>query len=68
MMPQRVYSELAKVMPSDCMVTIDAGVSGVWPTTVSSSEEPRTMFNYAGPGRAGHGVERGAGNQAGQAR
>ena len=27
MMPQRVYSELAKVLPRDCMVTIDAGIA-----------------------------------------
>ncbi len=30
-MPQRVYAELNRVLPRDCMVTIDAGSApGLW--------------------------------------
>ena len=66
MMPQRVYSELAKVMPRDCMVTIDAGVSAGLAYDRVQFEEPRTMFNYAGQGGLGMGLSVGLGTKLGR--
>ena len=53
MMPQRVYPELNKVLPRDCMVTIDAGVATGLAYDRLRFYEPRTMFNYAGQGGLG---------------
>jgi thiamine pyrophosphate-dependent acetolactate synthase large subunit-like protein len=50
MMPQRVYPELRKVLPRDCMVTLDAGVAPGLAYDRLSFELPRTFFNYAGHG------------------
>ncbi len=66
MMPQRVYSELARVMPRDCMVTIDAGVSAGLAYDRVQFEEPRTMFNYAGQGGLGMGLSVGLGTKLGR--
>ena len=65
-MPQRVYSELARVMPRDCMVTIDAGVSAGLAYDRVQFEEPRTMFNYAGQGGLGMGLSVGLGTKLGR--
>ena len=66
MMPQRFYSELARVMPRDCMVTIDAGVSAGLAYDRVQFEEPRTMFNYAGQGGLGMGLSVGLGTKLGR--
>ena len=66
MMPQRVYSELARVMPRDSMVTIDAGVSAGLAYDRVQFEEPRTMFNYAGQGGLGMGLSVGLGTKLGR--
>ena len=66
MMPQRVYSELARVMPRDCMVTIDAGVSAGLAYDRVQFEESRTMFNYAGQGGLGMGLSVGLGTKLGR--
>ena len=66
MMPQRVYSELARVMPRDCMVTIDAGVSAGLAYDRVQFEEPRTLFNYAGQGGLGMGLSVGLGTKLGR--
>ena len=66
MMPQRVYSELSRVMPRDCMVTIDAGVSAGLAYDRVQFEEPRTMFNYAGQGGLGMGLSVGLGTKLGR--
>ena len=66
MMPQRFYLELAKVMPKDCMVTIDAGVAAGLSYDRISYEMPRTMFNYAGQGGLGMGLGVGLGTKVGR--
>ena len=66
MMPQRFYLELAKVMPKDCMVTIDAGVAAGLSYDRVSYELPRTMFNYAGQGGLGMGLCVGLGTKLGR--
>ena len=66
MAPQRVYSELAKVLPQDCMVTIDAGVAPGLSYDRVSYELPRTMFNYAGQGGLGMGLGVGLGTKLGR--
>ena len=66
MMPQRVFSELNKVLPQDCMVTIDAGVAPGLSYDRISYELPRTMFNYAGQGGLGMGLGVGLGTKLGR--
>ena len=66
MMPQRFYTELAKVMPRDCMVTIDAGVAAGLAYDRIHFELPRTMFNYAGQGGLGMGLSVGLGTKLGR--
>ena len=64
MMPQRVYPELRKVLPRDCMVTLDAGVAPGLAYDRLHFELPRTFFNYAGHGGLGMGYCVGPGHQA----
>lgn len=66
MMPQRVYPELNKVLPKDCMVTLDAGVAGGLAYDRLKFELPRTFFNYAGHGGLGMGYCVGLGTQLGR--
>jgi acetolactate synthase-1/2/3 large subunit/sulfoacetaldehyde acetyltransferase len=66
MMPQRVYPELLKVLPRDCMVTIDAGVAPGLGYDRLRFELPRTMFNYAGHGGLGMGYCVGLGTKLGR--
>ncbi|MBI3326416.1 MAG: thiamine pyrophosphate-binding protein [Nitrospinae bacterium] len=66
MMPQRVYPELRKVLPRDCMVTIDAGVAPGLAYDRLHFEVPRTMFNYAGQGGLGMGLCVGLGTKLGR--
>ena len=66
MMPQQVYPELNKVLPTDCMVTIDAGVAPGLSYDRLSFEHPRTMFNYAGQGGLGMGYSVGLGTKLGR--
>jgi thiamine pyrophosphate-dependent acetolactate synthase large subunit-like protein len=66
MMPQRVYPELRKVLPRDCMVTIDAGVAPGLAYDRLTFELPRTLFNYAGHGGLGMGLCVGLGTKLGR--
>jgi acetolactate synthase-1/2/3 large subunit/sulfoacetaldehyde acetyltransferase len=66
MMPQRVYPELRKVLPRDCMVTIDAGVAPGLAYDRLRFEIPRTFFNYAGHGGLGMGLCVGLGTKLGR--
>jgi thiamine pyrophosphate-dependent acetolactate synthase large subunit-like protein len=66
MMPQRVYPELRKVLPRDCMVTIDAGVAPGLTYDRLSFELPRTFFNYSGHGGLGMGYAVGLGTKVGR--
>ena len=66
MMPQRVYPELRKVLPRDCMVTIDAGVAPGLAYDRLHFEIPRTFFNYAGHGGLGMGLCVGLGTKLGR--
>jgi thiamine pyrophosphate-dependent acetolactate synthase large subunit-like protein len=66
MMPQRVYPELAKVLPKDCMVSIDAGVAPGLAYDRMHFEVPRTMFNYAQQGGLGMGYCVGLGTKLGR--
>jgi thiamine pyrophosphate-dependent acetolactate synthase large subunit-like protein len=66
MMPQRVYPELLKVLPRDCMITIDAGVAPGLGYDRLRFELPRTMFNYAGHGGLGMGYSVGLGTKLGR--
>jgi len=66
MMPQRVYPELNKALPKDCMVTLDAGVAGGLAYDRLQFELPRTFFNYAGHGGLGMGYCVGLGTQLGR--
>jgi len=66
MMPQRVYPELNKVLPRDCMVTLDAGVAGGLAYDRLKFELPRTFFNYAGHGGLGMGYCVGLGTKLGR--
>jgi acetolactate synthase-1/2/3 large subunit/sulfoacetaldehyde acetyltransferase len=66
MLPQRVYPELRKVLPRDCMVTIDAGVAQGLAYDRLHFEVPRTMFNYAGQGGLGMGLGVGLGAKLGR--
>ncbi len=66
MMPQRVFTELNKVLPKECMVTIDAGVAPGLAYDRLKFELPRTMFNYAGHGGLGMGYSVGLGTKLGR--
>ena len=66
MMPQRVYPELRKALPRDCMVTLDAGVAPGLAYDRLSFELPRTFFNYAGHGGLGMGYCVGLGTKLGR--
>jgi acetolactate synthase-1/2/3 large subunit/sulfoacetaldehyde acetyltransferase len=66
MMPQQVYPELNRVLPQDCMVTIDAGVAPGLAYDRLKFELPRTMFNYAGQGALGMGYSVGLGTKLGR--
>ena len=66
MMPQAVFPELNKVLPPDCMVTLDAGVATGLAYDRLRFEEPRTMFNYAGQGGLGMGYSVGLGTKLGR--
>jgi len=66
MMPQRVYPELRRVLPRDCMVTIDAGVAPGLAYDRLHFEIPRTLFNYAGHGGLGMGYCVGLGTKLGR--
>lgn len=66
MMPQRVYPELRKVLPRDCMVTLDAGVSPGLTYDRLEFELPRTFFNYSGHGGLGMGYAVGLGTKLGR--
>jgi thiamine pyrophosphate-dependent acetolactate synthase large subunit-like protein len=66
MMPQRVYPELRKALPRDCMVTLDAGVAPGLAYDRLSFEIPRTFFNYAGHGGLGMGLAVGLGTKLGR--
>jgi acetolactate synthase-1/2/3 large subunit/sulfoacetaldehyde acetyltransferase len=65
MMPQRVYPELRKVLPRDCMVTLDAGVAPGLSYDRLNFDLPRTFFNYAGHGGLGMGYSVGLGTKVG---
>ena len=66
MMPQRVFPELRKVLPRDCMVTIDAGIAPGLGYDRLDFELPRTFFNYAGHGGLGMGYAVGLGTKLGR--
>jgi acetolactate synthase-1/2/3 large subunit/sulfoacetaldehyde acetyltransferase len=66
MMPQLVYPELRKVLPRDCMVTVDAGVAPGLSYDRLSFDLPRTFFNYAGHGGLGMGYSVGLGTKLGR--
>jgi acetolactate synthase-1/2/3 large subunit/sulfoacetaldehyde acetyltransferase len=66
MMPQRVYPELNKVLPRDCMVTLDAGVAQGLAYDRLKFDLPRTFFNYAGHGGLGMGYCVGLGTKLGR--
>lgn len=66
MMPQQVYPELNRVLPQDCMVTIDAGVAPGLAYDRLKFDLPRTMFNYAGQGALGMGYSVGLGTKIGR--
>ena len=68
MMPQRVYPELRKVLPRDCMVTLDAGVAPGLTYDRFNFDLPRTFFNYSGQGGLGMGYCVGLGTKARPAR
>ena len=65
-MPQRVYAELNKVLPRDCMVTIDAGAAPGLAYDRVSFQFPRTLFNYSGQGGLGMGYCVGLGTKLGR--
>src|SRR5215510_10145636 len=66
MMPQRVYPELRKALPRECMVTLDAGVAPGLAYDRLHFEIPRTFFNYAGHGGLGMGLAVGLGTKLGR--
>jgi acetolactate synthase-1/2/3 large subunit/sulfoacetaldehyde acetyltransferase len=66
MMPQRVFPELRKVMPRDCMVTIDAGITPGLGYDRLDFETPRTFHNYFGHGALGMGLPVGIGTKIGR--
>ncbi|MCC6473486.1 MAG: thiamine pyrophosphate-binding protein [Burkholderiales bacterium] len=54
-MPQRVFTELRRVLPRECMITVDAGAAPGLAYDRVHFEVPRTMFNYSGQGGLGGG-------------
>lgn len=66
MMPQRVFPELQKALPRDCMVTVDAGIAPGLVYDRLAFELPRTLFNYAGHGGLGMGYSVGLGTKLGR--
>lgn len=66
MWPQQVYPELRKVLPPNCMVTVDAGVAQGLAYDRLQFDEPRTFFNYAGQGGLGMGMCVGLGTKLGR--
>lgn len=66
MMPQRVYPELRKVLPRDCMVTLDAGIAPGLTYDRLDFELPYTFFNYSGHGGLGMGYAVGLGTKLGR--
>jgi thiamine pyrophosphate-dependent acetolactate synthase large subunit-like protein len=66
MMPQRVYPELRKALPRDCMVTLDAGVAPGLTYDRLSFELPGTFHNYSGHGGLGMGYCVGLGTKIGR--
>ena len=66
MMPQRVYPELRKALPRECMVTLDAGVAPGLTYDRLSFELPGTFFNYSGHGGLGMGYAVGLGTKVGR--
>jgi acetolactate synthase-1/2/3 large subunit/sulfoacetaldehyde acetyltransferase len=66
MPPQQVYPELNKVLPRDCMITLDAGVAPGLAYDRLRFELPRTFFNYAGHGGLGMGYAVGLGTKLGR--
>jgi len=65
MMPQRVFPELNKALPPECMVTLDAGVAAGLAYQRLHFDQPRTLFNYAGQGGLGMGYCVGLGTKLG---
>jgi acetolactate synthase-1/2/3 large subunit/sulfoacetaldehyde acetyltransferase len=65
MMPQRVFPELNKALPPECMVTLDAGVAAGLAYQRLHFDKPRTLFNYAGQGGLGMGYCVGLGTKLG---
>jgi len=61
-----VYPELRKVLPRDCMVTLDAGVAQGLAYDRLNFELPRTFFNYSGQGGLGMGYCVGLGTKLGR--
>ena len=66
MMPQRVFPELRKALPRDCMVTLDAGIAPGLTYDRLDFELPKTFFNYAGHGGLGMGYATGLGTKLGR--
>lgn len=66
MMPQRVYPELRRALPRDCMVTLDAGVATGLAYDRLNFDTPRSLFNYAGHGGLGMGYCVGLGTKLGR--
>ncbi|MEK7875809.1 MAG: thiamine pyrophosphate-dependent enzyme, partial [Pseudomonadota bacterium] len=66
LMPQRVFPELRKALPRDCMVTLDAGVAPGLSYDRLNFEVPRTFFNYSGHGGLGMGYCVGLGTKLGR--
>lgn len=56
MKPKRVYPEINKALPKNCMVTIDAGVSPGLAYDRIAYDAPLSVFNYAGHGGLGMGM------------
>lgn len=65
LMPQRVYTALRKVLPADCMITLDAGVAAGLAYDRLAFDHPRTLFNYAAHGGLGMGYCVGLGTKLG---
>jgi acetolactate synthase-1/2/3 large subunit/sulfoacetaldehyde acetyltransferase len=66
MPPQRVYPELRKALPRECMVTLDAGVAPGLTYDRLQFELPGTFFNYSGHGGLGMGYAVGLGTKVGR--
>ena len=66
MKPQRAYPEINKVLPKNCMVTIDAGICPGLAYDRFSYDLPRSVFNYAGHGGLGMGLCVGLGTKLGR--